>query len=214
MHRVCGGSALDIIEILVAVNTLTQVSAPNFDNVVEDLEFVSMGTFSNTGSAQVQVPLLVNPQDLPLNLMIRSGMPECYFLDLVPGIKYEDRAEGPTFSPSVLPSLAPSSPPFLAPGSESSDPPSALPTSAPSQLPSGSPSNVEEKEKLVCPIESYGGCALKGRENGTGVEVCFINKRGRLKKARMDPFAPLKGDKVLVGCGSNCSPLEGSNAIV
>lgn len=256
-----GGSILDMIEIRVAVNTLTRVSSPDYDHAVEDLEFVSMGIFSNTGSAQVQVPRLTNPGGLLLNLMIASGTSECYFFDLVPGLQYAQVENGPRRPPTGFPSPAQSASPSAAPvtiedsctenqehvcGYEMTTNNGVVPAyfsaclfDAKRQkykstclarddiLALESTGWLNEKKRLdscgccasdaashdfcgepllACPVEIYGGCTLKRGDTGVGVDVCFTDKRGKLKKKCMSPFKSFEGKEVLVGCGPSCNP--------
>eukprot|EP00934_Nitzschia_sp_Nitz4_P001877 Nitzschia sp. Nitz4//scaffold71_size96697//29386//32241//NITZ4_004690-RA/size96697-processed-gene-0.108-mRNA-1//1//CDS//3329557232//1877//frame0 len=144
-----GGTGANV-ELLVALNTMTEVASPDFDEVVEDLDFVSMGVFPNTGSASATVPQMTNPSNLPMNLMIRSGSSECYFFDLAADIAYTPGVVGPTGMPSAMPSLSPSTDPSsqpsglpsLAPSSAPSTKPSSQPSMVPSATPSAAPSDV------------------------------------------------------------------------
>mmetsp|Transcript_12854 Transcript_12854/g.25854 ORF Transcript_12854/g.25854 Transcript_12854/m.25854 type:complete len:735 (-) Transcript_12854:1208-3412(-) len=113
-----GGATLtENVEILVAVNTMVKVDEDedaNFDNVVKDLEWTSLGTFqSSDGEASTTIPFISNPENLSLNIMIRStgnDDDDCYFFDMKSGLDYNAT---PSSSPSV--SAVPSASPSMSP---------------------------------------------------------------------------------------------------
>jgi len=69
---------------------------------------------------------------------------------------------------------------------------------------------------VSCPVEKYGGCAVKGKERRVGVDICYTNKKGKLKKTCEDPFDRefLRGHEFLVGCGPECTSPEGENVAI
>ena len=127
--RWTGGGSTDVIEVLIAINTMTQVPQPDFNTVVEDLDFRWLGTSSNNGTLRVRVPFIDNPDGRPLNLMVRSGVPNCYFFDLVPGLTYQTFSNSPSKLPSEKPSSVPTPP--IAPSRKPSRQPSEEPSQAP-----------------------------------------------------------------------------------
>lgn len=85
-----GGTGLtDQVELLIAINTMQQVDNYEYETVVKDLDWISMGVFPNNGAATATVPD-INPGSNTVNFMIRSkdsndSSPNlCYFFDLKP----------------------------------------------------------------------------------------------------------------------------------
>lgn len=116
-----GGDTNANVEILFAVNTMIQKTTPNFDDDIQELNWVSAGSVTNRdGQATVTVPELWSNGN-NVNLMIRSGSSQCYYFDLAPEVLYTD---------------PPPTPPTPAP-----------PTPAPNSLP---PCDTIGSNKAVC----------------------------------------------------------------
>jgi hypothetical protein len=160
-----GGATLtDKVEILVAVNTMVNVGAKvNFDDVVEDLEWESLGTFRRSDEvASITIPSISNPRNRPLNIMIRSvalGDPDdddCYFFDMKSGLQYTSSAilpptTAPTYRPTPSPTNRPTNRPTSPAIPAATNPPSHSPTKAPTPSPTLFPTLFPTK----APTEYY-----------------------------------------------------------
>eukprot|EP00514_Thraustochytrium_sp_LLF1b_P011587 CAMPEP_0184550760 /NCGR_PEP_ID=MMETSP0199_2-20130426/21969_1 /TAXON_ID=1112570 /ORGANISM="Thraustochytrium sp., Strain LLF1b" /LENGTH=802 /DNA_ID=CAMNT_0026945733 /DNA_START=46 /DNA_END=2451 /DNA_ORIENTATION=+ len=114
-----GGSLASTVEIMIAVNTMTEVNDFRYEDDVKDLDWVSVAVVQNTGSATVTIPQVANSANQEVNLMIRStGNEDCYFFDLVPRLSFvggttgtaPPTEEGTTAPPAVVPTLPPVTP--------------------------------------------------------------------------------------------------------
>lgn len=146
-----GGTVLSPnVEILIARNTMQDAGANlnyEYNTDVDFLEWISIGTFPNTGSASINIPDFQNNPSLPVSLMIRSvdatntdlDTPDCYFFDMESSIAYANGVGEVTVSlaPSAVPTSSPTT--SVAPSIEPTQVPSL--SSAPSSSPTGAPSS-------------------------------------------------------------------------
>jgi len=157
-----GGAVLtDQVELLVALNTMREVPAFEYEDDVKDLDWIALGVFPNSGSATaVTVPVLSNPDLLPMVLMIRSTdsgdaqSTDCYFFDLI-SCTSDFSCGGPTTTdpPTKAPTVSPTSAPTKAPVKAPTDPP----TKAPVVSPTSAPTNAPEKAPTRAPTSAPTG---------------------------------------------------------
>eukprot|EP00514_Thraustochytrium_sp_LLF1b_P002589 CAMPEP_0184520986 /NCGR_PEP_ID=MMETSP0198_2-20121128/7468_1 /TAXON_ID=1112570 /ORGANISM="Thraustochytrium sp., Strain LLF1b" /LENGTH=901 /DNA_ID=CAMNT_0026911637 /DNA_START=38 /DNA_END=2743 /DNA_ORIENTATION=+ len=117
-----GGTLSGYVEILLAVNTMFEAFNFRYELDLKDLEWVSVASVPNNGSATITVPQLTSSLFQQVNLMIRStGNEDCYFFDLVPRLTFVG-GTSETASPTV---------PTLSIPTVSLSPTVAAPTAAP-----------------------------------------------------------------------------------
>ena len=85
------------VKIMIAQNTLVQ-STKTFDYEIDnkDLNWKLIAEVPNTGSATLEIPQLVDNQQIQVLLMIRSQNEACFFLDLVTGVTLNAAQGEPT----------------------------------------------------------------------------------------------------------------------
>eukprot|EP00514_Thraustochytrium_sp_LLF1b_P012390 CAMPEP_0184555408 /NCGR_PEP_ID=MMETSP0199_2-20130426/37482_1 /TAXON_ID=1112570 /ORGANISM="Thraustochytrium sp., Strain LLF1b" /LENGTH=204 /DNA_ID=CAMNT_0026951725 /DNA_START=253 /DNA_END=863 /DNA_ORIENTATION=- len=106
-----GGSLTGNVEIMLAVNTMTEADDFNHEEDLKDLEWVSVAIVRNTGLATVTIPQLTSSVDQEVNLMVRStGNEDCYFFDLLPRLTFvggTSRTAVPTVPTVPIPTSSP-----------------------------------------------------------------------------------------------------------
>eukprot|EP00514_Thraustochytrium_sp_LLF1b_P004422 CAMPEP_0184513330 /NCGR_PEP_ID=MMETSP0198_2-20121128/3366_1 /TAXON_ID=1112570 /ORGANISM="Thraustochytrium sp., Strain LLF1b" /LENGTH=879 /DNA_ID=CAMNT_0026903433 /DNA_START=38 /DNA_END=2674 /DNA_ORIENTATION=+ len=105
-----GGTLSGYVEILLAVNTMFEAFNFRYELDLKDLEWVSVASVPNNGSATITVPQLTSSLFQQVNLMIRStGNEDCYFFDLVPRLTFVGGTNGtaaPTAPTLPIPTTA------------------------------------------------------------------------------------------------------------
>ena len=151
------------VVIEMAKNTLTPGSFDRKTDLVP-LEWTSLGTFPNSGSANVNIQSVGAAEGEEVFIRVRSTDDECFFFDFAhfnllggtdcaPPEPSSNPSAAPSSKPSSIPSMVPSSSPstgepstspsMVPSSSPSTTPPSSKPSVAPSNVPSSSPTTSE-----------------------------------------------------------------------